>query len=1013
MSKSRNLATLLGSDGSVKTTKYVDEKGGVAEFVASGTLPNGVPVILKDDGTVEAVHISVIAESIPQGAPVLFETGTTTYPSVVSIPGSTDKFIIMWKINGDETLAVATVVGNSITFGPALDIRPFVHGQDTILMDPTTPGRFILQYSAAPDSGYVNVGNVTGTTITVGPAQIYSTTGAGNAVAEFNPNTAGQFIVGYILAGVIDRAKIKIGTISGTSITYSNEISYETGEIYIYRFGFSTAENKVVVLYNDTTNNANKLTLKVGTMGAGTISFGSSVLVSNTNYSGEIAFDPFDNSGKFIVGYRDTTNNNYGTIRVGKIVGTSVTLESEFIFNQAASSFMQTGLLFDPITPNQILIDFRDYGQTVTIDGITDTPKAVKVGYIAGNNITFGSTYPYSTVDTETGIAFHPTDPGKMLIVSKTGGSPKQGQAQLGQIGSAAPLENLTADNFIGISSATYADGETATVTLAGALSDNQTGLTTNSVYYVQTDGTLTTTAGTPSVEAGRAISSTSLLLTSEAGAAGADGSDGIQGIQGIQGAAGLGIQFLGQVATTGDLPTGSNTQGDAYIVQADDSLHVWDGTSTWVSGGSIQGPQGIQGSQGNVGAAGSDGVAGSAGTDGAAGVVAPPTRVEFTATENQATKTGLTYTVGNIDCYINGVKMSGSSFTASDGVSVTFTPALSLGEEVQLIMGAAGASGLASTVSTTDPLITSNPSALGHVWVNSTNGMTYVCTDITVDMNIWFNVGLGSLSVSPPFMATGGTITTVGNYKIHTFLTSGTFTPNKDGIVDYLVIAGGGSGGAGGWGAGGGGAGGLQTATGFAISNNNPITVTVGAGGAAAVASEGVSGSNSVFSTITSIGGGGGAISSDPDGLIGGSGGGGTYNGGNGGSGTSGQGNAGGSNVATYGVGAGGGGASGAGSNSGILKQAGAGGDGSTSILSGSSVTYAGGGGGGTEAQADRTIALGGSGGGGNGGKQNGTVATAGTDNTGSGGGGAGSGAGTLPSGSGGSGIVIIRYAL
>jgi hypothetical protein len=424
--------------------------------------------------------------------------------------------------------------------------------------------------------------------------------------------------------------------------------------------------------------------------------------------------------------------------------------------------------------------------------------------------------------------------------------------------------------------------------------------------------------------------------------------------------------------------------------------------------------PAGADGATGATGPAGADStVAGPAGADGAAGVVAPPTRVEFTATENQATKTGLTYTVGNIDCYINGVKMSGSSFTASDGVSVTFTPALSLGEEVQLIMGAAGASGLASTVSTTDPLITSNPSALGHVWVNSTSGMTYVCTDITVDMNIWFNVGLGSLSVSPPFMATGGTITTVGNYKIHTFLTSGTFTPNKDGIVDYLVVAGGGSGGAGGWGAGGGGAGGLQTATGFAISNNNPITVTVGAGGAAAVAAEGVSGSNSVFSTITSIGGGGGAISLDPDGLIGGSGGGGTYNGGNGGSGTSGQGNAGGSNVATYGVGAGGGGASGAGSNSGILKQAGAGGDGSTSILSGSSVTYAGGGGGGTEGQADRTIALGGSGGGGNGGKQNGTVATAGTDNTGSGGGGAGSSATTQSSGSGGSGIVIIRYAL
>ena len=89
----------------------------------------------------------------------------------------------------------------------------------------------------------------------------------------------------------------------------------------------------------------------------------------------------------------------------------------------------------------------------------------------------------------------------------------------------------------------------------------------------------------------------------------------------------------------------------------------------------------------------------GAAGSSGAA-----PVRVEFTATAGQTTKTGLTYTVGNIDCYVNGSKMMlGTDFTAGDGVSVTFSVALTLGAEVQLIMGtsASVASGAGTTTST------------------------------------------------------------------------------------------------------------------------------------------------------------------------------------------------------------------------------------------------------------------------------------------------------------------------
>jgi hypothetical protein len=74
---------------------------------------------------------------------------------------------------------------------------------------------------------------------------------------------------------------------------------------------------------------------------------------------------------------------------------------------------------------------------------------------------------------------------------------------------------------------------------------------------------------------------------------------------------------------------------------------------------------------------------------------------------------------------------------------------------------------------------------------------------------------------------------------------------------VEYLVVAGGGGGGGSSGGPAGGGAGGFRTATGFAVTAGTPLTVTIGAGGAGGSASVGTVGAASVFSSITSAGGG------------------------------------------------------------------------------------------------------------------------------------------------------------
>ncbi len=258
----------------------------------------------------------------------------------------------------------------------------------------------------------------------------------------------------------------------------------------------------------------------------------------------------------------------------------------------------------------------------------------------------------------------------------------------------------------------------------------------------------------------------------------------------------------------------------------------------------------------------------------------------------------------------------------------------------------------------------------------------------------------------------TGGTITSSGGYTIHTFTSSGTFTPPSALNVEYLVVAGGGGGAA--RHGGGGGGGGFRTATGFAVTAQG-YTVTIGAGGTAGVSTgtsadtKGGAGGNSVFATITSIGGGGGnGYPNEGPPATGGSGGGGARSVTNktGGSGTAGQGNAGGAGDVSAGGGGGAGVVGGAGTT-----VAGAGGAGSASSISGSSVTYAGGGGGGDD-NAGGFGGSGGSGGGGAGASSSAGNGTAGTVNTGGGGGGARTD--PYPSGdgaAGGSGIVIVRY--
>jgi hypothetical protein len=214
------------------------------------------------------------------------------------------------------------------------------------------------------------------------------------------------------------------------------------------------------------------------------------------------------------------------------------------------------------------------------------------------------------------------------------------------------------------------------------------------------------------------------------------------------------------------------------------------------------------------------------------------------------------------------------------------------------------------------------------------------------------------TITGTPPlFMtATGGTITEDGDYKVHTFTSSGTFTVSGTGSdatygnkVEYLVVAGGGWGGA--QHSGGGGAGGYRAngAYNFTVSATSyPITV--------GTTSTFSSGGSSTFATITSAGGGRGGSPGQYGPASGGSGGGGGSHGstqggasGNSPSVSPSQGNSGGgaNSSSSPRWGGGGGGGAGGGGAQGNASAGGTGGAAVQNDITGSSLYYAGGGGG------------------------------------------------------------------
>jgi hypothetical protein len=224
--------------------------GKQVDFVASGTIGNGVTVGLNSDGTVEAVAIQ------PQsaGSPVVFENADTN--SIVSTyDSSSNKVIVAYRDNGNSgygTAIVGTVSGTSISFGSPVVFESATSEYLSATYD-STNDKTVIIYSDQGNSEYGTaiVGTVSGTSISFGSATIFESATTQEIACSYDINAA-KILISYRDGGNSSYGTAIVGTVSGTSISFGSAAVFESADnSTIYHLTYDTSTNKIVIAYTD------------------------------------------------------------------------------------------------------------------------------------------------------------------------------------------------------------------------------------------------------------------------------------------------------------------------------------------------------------------------------------------------------------------------------------------------------------------------------------------------------------------------------------------------------------------------------------------------------------------------------------------------------------------------------------------------------------------------------------------------------------------------------------------
>jgi len=465
---------------------------------ASGTLPNGKPVIVNTDGTVSIITETSATQAL--GSPVVFSSVNSTYVAG-AFDSANNRVVFSYRggNSGYGYAVVGTVSGNSISFG-----TPVVFESASVYYVGATfdinASKVVIAYrsDSGGGKGKAIVGTVSGTTISFGNSTIFEAVTANFCRITFDSNS-NKVVVAYSDSGNSAYGTAAVGTVSGTSISFGTPVVFESASSADTAITFDSNSNKVVIAYKDV-GNSNYGTAIVGTVSGTGISFGTAVVFESAAIlKPAITFD--SNSNKVVIAYTDGGNNNYGTSVVGTVSGTGISFGTAVVFN-AADTTQATGCVFDS-TANKVVIAYKDAGNS--------NYSTLIVGAVSGTGISFGSEVVFDQKPSGFYLPVFDSTSNKVVIGYEDANAQGYGRSVVFQ--NAFTSTTLTAENYIGMTPSAYPSGAGAEIDTKGAINTEQSSLTAGQSYFVQTNGTIGTTAADPSVFAGTAVSATKLIV--------------------------------------------------------------------------------------------------------------------------------------------------------------------------------------------------------------------------------------------------------------------------------------------------------------------------------------------------------------------------------------------------------------------------------------------------------------------------------------------------------------------
>ena len=492
----------LDVDGTLTVGGAAVGGGPTHSATASGAIADGDPCVVNSNGTVSAVASS----SVALGATTPASTGAGYMANKHSAVDANGKILVVFQ---DSSNYLAAVVGEdnndgTVTWGTKTTLLTNIVSYVQVCYLPDEDA-FITVYRNGSVSNRTYAGKITisGTTpsFTQGgystAAVIYInactnlSTNAVNVVCKYNNQIYGlsaRLVNGTATIGNLT-SLYNVSGVNECGISYDSSLQKSICVVRrTYAYGFVITQDPST--YNLTAGSANNVLSHSeggsfrfayaidGRMNVTSNGNGKALLVYYTNYGNDTWLSQISVSSSAL------------SLDGAREIDTDIAYEAKAVWDTNTETFLLAYEAGSNVEARVCTIGTSSNGFDVTSSTVVAATSTFNANQM---------TAVFSTVS------------NRGLFVAGDSGDSANGDYFF--YNNAYTSTNLNADNYIGISNGAYADAATATIQVVGSVDDAQSGLTAGKKYYVLTDGSLSQTAGSPSVFAGTSVSATKLIV--------------------------------------------------------------------------------------------------------------------------------------------------------------------------------------------------------------------------------------------------------------------------------------------------------------------------------------------------------------------------------------------------------------------------------------------------------------------------------------------------------------------